>query len=203
MIMRPGIYKITNIQNEKFYIGSTNNLSHRKSIHLYDLRNNRHKNIHLQRSYNKWGYENFTFEVLEECTVENLINREQFYLDTLKPQYNILKIAGSSLGIKRPELSIKMIELNKNRVVSEETKKRTSDTLKQIGHKPTADCTEKSMQILRKKVLQYSIEGELLQEYVSMNEACRQNNIACSNLSRACQGIIKTLGGYKWNYKNN
>lgn len=51
----------------------------------------------------KYGYSNFQLEILEYTTLENILEREQYYLDFLKPEYNILKIAGSSLGFKYSE----------------------------------------------------------------------------------------------------
>jgi NUMOD1 domain len=57
----------------------------------------------------KYGYSNFKLEILEYCDVNNVRAREQYYLDTLKPVYNILKIAGTSLGFKHSEESKKKI----------------------------------------------------------------------------------------------
>ena len=51
----------------------------------------------------KYGYSKFTLEILEYCDSQDLIKREQYYIDLLKPNYNLLKIAGSSLGYKRTE----------------------------------------------------------------------------------------------------
>jgi group I intron endonuclease len=48
----------------------------------------------------KYGYSNFSLDILEYCEPSVLIKREQYYLDTLKPEYNILKKAGSSFGYK-------------------------------------------------------------------------------------------------------
>jgi group I intron endonuclease len=42
----------------------------------------------------KRGYDNFTLDILDYCEIDVLTNREQYYLDTLNPEYNILKIAG-------------------------------------------------------------------------------------------------------------
>ena len=53
---------------------------------------------HILRAILKYGYSNFELEILEYCDPENLIKREQYYIDLLKPEYNILKIAGSRLG---------------------------------------------------------------------------------------------------------
>lgn len=101
--MTSGIYKIINVTNEKFYIGSAKNIEKRWERHRKDLKLNNHQNIHLQRAYNKqWG-EGFEFIVLEEREPCKLIECEQFYLDMLKPEYNICKIANSSLGVKRTD----------------------------------------------------------------------------------------------------
>lgn len=52
----------------------------------------------ISRALIKYGYANFSVSILEYCDKSNLTEREQYYLDKLKPKYNILKIAGSSLG---------------------------------------------------------------------------------------------------------
>ncbi len=51
----------------------------------------------ISRALIKYGYSNFTLEILEYCDVPVLLEREQHYLDLLKPTYNIAKIAGSTL----------------------------------------------------------------------------------------------------------
>lgn len=77
-----GIYIIENVQTHKVYIGRSKNLSKRKKEHFRMLRKNVHHNIHLQRSFNKWGRKNFVFKVLEVCEKESvLFDREKFWLD--------------------------------------------------------------------------------------------------------------------------
>ena len=57
----------------------------------------------------KYGYNNFRLEILEYCDPSNVIEREQYYLDKLKPTYNICNIAGSSLGREiRQETRLKL-----------------------------------------------------------------------------------------------
>ena len=58
-----GIYKITNNINNKFYIGSSKNITKRFKEHKWRLKNNKHPNNKLQNSWNKYGEENFKFEV--------------------------------------------------------------------------------------------------------------------------------------------
>lgn len=74
-----GIYKITNIVNNKCYIGQSNNVEKRIQQHKDMLNNNCH-NAHLQASYNKYGIENFTFELIEECPVSDLCKRERYWI---------------------------------------------------------------------------------------------------------------------------
>jgi group I intron endonuclease len=95
------IYKITNLINNDFYIGSTNNLVKRYYTHINHIRTNRNTCIKLIRAVNKYGENNFKFEILIVCPQEYILKAEQWFIDKLKPKYNIAKIAGSNLGIKR------------------------------------------------------------------------------------------------------
>jgi group I intron endonuclease len=86
-----GIYKITNIVNNKFYIGSSKKLNKRLIDHFSRLRNNSHKNKHLQDSFNKYGEVNFQIDILEEfenITAEELLDKEQEYLDSINDWRN-------------------------------------------------------------------------------------------------------------------
>ena len=90
-----GVYKITNLKNNKIYVGSTGrSFSDRFTEHKRELNNNKHKNYYLQSSYNKWGESIFKFEILEIVKdVSTLHEVEQKYLDLLctskKVSYNI------------------------------------------------------------------------------------------------------------------
>lgn len=145
-----GIYKIENTVNGNFYIGSAVNLSNRKWHHVSDLRLNRHKNKHLQNAWNKYGEDCFVFSVVEYCEKDRIIEREQFYLDTMQPQYNISPTAGNCLGVKHteemrakvsfavrnrtPETIEKMSKSHKGVKLSPETRKRISEAQKKTGN---------------------------------------------------------------------
>lgn len=111
-----GIYKIENKVNGNIYIGSTIDIDTRRDDHFRCLAGNYDRNSHLQNSYNLYGSDAFDFTLVEEMKFPNdyLINhkrlvgehltcREQYYIDTLNPQYNIAKIAGTLLGFKLSE----------------------------------------------------------------------------------------------------
>lgn len=65
----------------------------------------------LQRAWFKYGEENFRFELLEETSVEQLAEREQFWLDSTKPFYNILKQARSTRGYKHTRETLERMSL--------------------------------------------------------------------------------------------
>jgi group I intron endonuclease len=107
---RGGIYKIFNKVNGNFYIGSSNRLRIRQKLHIHALEQQKHHSPHLQHAWNTYGCDAFEFIVMEEIEDhQNLISTEQKYLDELDPTYNVLSLAGSSLGQKRsPEAREKM-----------------------------------------------------------------------------------------------
>lgn len=103
-----GIYKITDLTNNIFYIGSSINIHSRWKRHLNQLKNNNHSNFWLQKIYNCYGETNLRFEVLEVC--DNLKDREQYYLDTLKPKININKHSSGGDMISNHPLKDKIKE---------------------------------------------------------------------------------------------
>lgn len=137
--MKSGIYKITNITNNKIYIGSSVNIKQRFAFHLSGLKLNKHPSKHLQSAWNKYGEQAFVFEVIEYCEKEKLIEREQCWIDFTKCYdrkigYNTRKIADSNVGIPcSDEVKIKISNFHKGKPKSEETKRKMSSW--QIGRK--------------------------------------------------------------------
>ena len=87
---KSGIYCIVNTDNQKKYVGSSKNIYQRLQKHRVYLRKNMHENKKLQNSWNKHGEDSFQYFILEFCPEEQLLAREQFYIDTLKPWYNLV-----------------------------------------------------------------------------------------------------------------
>jgi len=97
-----GIYRIKNLKNKKCYYGSSKNIEKRWRTHSNNLKNGKHHNIHLQRSWDKYGEDNFVFELVEECNETILLELEQKYLD-LNPEFNIgIKSSGGDNLTKNP-----------------------------------------------------------------------------------------------------
>ena len=98
---KSGIYGFICKTNNNLYLGSSIDLSSRFNDHF----NGSRSNILLQRAINKYYLQDFIFIIFEYCEVDLLVSREQFYFDSLNPEFNILKTAGSSLGYKHTEES--------------------------------------------------------------------------------------------------
>lgn len=79
--IKSGIYYIENQINNKKYIGQSNNIKDRWRRHISELNKNKHHNDYLQKSWNKYGENNFVFEIIEYCSIENLDDREQYWID--------------------------------------------------------------------------------------------------------------------------
>lgn len=75
-----GIYCITCIPTGEKYIGQSIAIKRRWATHRRELRTGTHYNRHLQRTYDKYGPDNFTYEILEQCSKDKLNDREQFYI---------------------------------------------------------------------------------------------------------------------------
>lgn len=152
-IFNSGVYIIRNLTNNHIYIGSSSNLSLREKHHFKHLYEGKHHSRYLQNAFNKYGRDEFEFSIILYCDNSNLLIYEQLYIDALNPEYNICKIAGSSLGVKRSKETIAKIlgnkhclgrvlsdrhrqiirECNSKRVFSDTTKAKIGEASKRRG----------------------------------------------------------------------
>lgn len=98
-----GVYRLINTITQESYVGSSANVGKRLRQYYsnsYLINKTLKHNSRIYKSILEYNYSNFNLEILEYCNTEPLISREQYYMDLLKPEYNILKIAGSLSGFK-------------------------------------------------------------------------------------------------------
>lgn len=126
-----GVYKIQSlIKPERIYIGSSKDIFKRWSEHKADLVANRHRSKKLQRHYNKYGGHDLVYSIIAECTQQEILKTEQFYIDTLKPYFNTLKIANSRQGIPQSEKTKNKISLaNKGKEGNRRGQKKSPETI--------------------------------------------------------------------------
>ena len=126
-MIKTGIYRIRNIVTniyEDCYVGSVASkvgFEGRWYKHRYDIGRQKHHSIIFQRAWNKYKEDAFEFEVIEyvvrldKMTDEEwktfILQREQYYLDIIKPRYNVCKIAGNKFGVKHSEKTKSIMSL--------------------------------------------------------------------------------------------
>lgn len=173
-----GIYAIENTISKKMYIGSSVNVKKRIAQHFSQLRSKKHNNKHLQASFEKYGEAGFSYRLLEETT--QLLEREQHFLDTLKPAYNILPVAGRLTGYKHTKETLEKIRKTK-------------------AARPTAAQRrlKRSLAQPRKPVDRISSKG--VRTYPSMRSVAKDGfNVSC--VSKCCSGKLRSYLGYQWRY---
>ena len=100
MMKKSGIYKIQSVcKPDMIYIGGTVNLAGRRNGHFTNLKHNKHHSLILQSHANKYGIDDLVYSVLEECPVDQLTIREQYYLDLGIGTFNVRQIADRNLGV--------------------------------------------------------------------------------------------------------
>lgn len=212
-----GIYEIVNTVNGHRYIGSAVNIDKRWREHLLQLKKHTHHSVYLQRAWDKHGSSCFTFSVIEHCVKEQLIDREQFYINAFSPEYNICKIANSRLGTKWTDESKKKLSSSKmGKSPSQETRKKIgeghlgiksfwagktlSDDRKQKTSKSLIRYWIDGISTSRKAVNQFSKQGILINSFSGMGQASIETGIQRAHISRCCLGKRPTAGGFIWRY---
>ena len=131
---KSGVYIWTNKVNGKKYVGSSVNLGRRLSTYFSHIYISSNK-LTISKALLKYGYAGFRLEMIEYCEPKDVIQREQYYIDLLKPEYNILKVAGSLLGFKHSEMTREVLRnLYTGREISEEVRAKMSDSQKGRVH---------------------------------------------------------------------
>lgn len=129
-----GIYKIENKINHKIYIGQSNDIETRWTHHKWELNNHKHSNNHLQKAWDKFGEENFIFEIVELCDETIIDEKEQEYIKkfcSLSSQngYN-LDSGGNFNKHHAKETKEKISQKHIGKIISKETKTKISQNRK-------------------------------------------------------------------------
>jgi group I intron endonuclease len=162
---KSGVYRLTNLENGKFYVGSSVDLGCRfTTYYCFIYISVRTKSSLICRALLKYGYSKFKVEILEYCGKEILLQREQYYLDLLKPEYNILKTAGNSLGFKHSEDTLAKFR----------ARKHTEETLEKFKTRVlSAEARAKISAIKGSKVVVSDLLTGEINEYNSIHMAAK------------------------------
>ena len=169
---KAGIYRWINNINKNTYVGSSINLSVRFYTY-YNLRYLAKSNRLIDRALLKHGFSNFSLEILEYCDVKLLLEREQYYLDKLKPLYNMVEKAGSTIGYKHTEETLQKM---RDFILSDEmlARKRLS--------------TKNATSARRIPILVKNIKTQEINEYKSITETANAIGVTKGAVSQALKG---------------
>lgn len=217
-----GIYKITNTENGKCYIGQSRDIEARWQKHLSSYKSS--PNWELYRAFKKYGISKFTFEIVEECQIEELNEREIYWIaqynsfnngynmtlggeacngtnDKIVYQYDLSgHLVGEYKSAHEAARALNIQFTNICKVCRGERK-----TAGGFGWSYEKKIVEEPIQTIVKHntaVLQYDKQGNFIAEYNSAREAWKQTGISNTTIGLVCKGKGKTAGGFVWRYKN-
>lgn len=187
---KSGVYRWINKVNGKCYIGSSVDLGYRLKQYYSPKYLTRKKSISsISSALIKYGHSNFRLEILVHCEPEKsiILEKEQFYIDKFRPEYNILMIAGSPLGYKHTEESLAKMRNRKlsqehleqvlTRILSEEHKNKVREA--NLGRKNTEesltkmrnrDITDEVRAKLRQNITNYNLSKAYCVEVINVEE---------------------------------
>ena len=210
MIAIVGIYKITNKVNQKCYIGKSIDINKRWIRHRCcagSYADTTPEN-HLYRAMKKYGIQNFAFEVIEECDIKHLCERERYYIELHKSYdqdfgYN-MTLGGEGALKQSREL---ICELWNNGLTISEIARHISgsrntvkDALNECGIDYKKVAVARGVTHRSRPVNQYDNDGSLLKTWESSRQAERELHIDHSSIADCCNYMTKQAGGYIWRY---
>lgn len=171
MVTTSNIYLITNLIDNKKYVGQASNIEERWYRHSVDYK--RLTNRYLYRAMNKHGIENFHFEIIEvDIPIDSISNREIFWIDSLETQapngYNM-----TSGG-----------EGSHNRILSEESRRKISASL---SGNTLSEETKEKMSLAHIK--RYENEEERLK----LSESHKNNKTLIENATKRIQSVNENM----------
>lgn len=196
---KSGVYRWVNLINGKSYIGSSVDLKKRIGHYFsfaYLERYVKKGKSQIYAALLKYGYSSFSLEILEYCDRSIAVSREQYYIDLLNPEYNILKKAGSSLGYKHSEETIEKLRAFAVRPDNLEKLKNFHASLAQKERMKIITSSEEHKEHLKRIQLSNSHTVIVLDTFnnettvlPSIHEAARLIDTAFNNVRVAIKGI--------------
>lgn len=176
-INKPSVYRITNLLNNKIYIGSTKDTYNRWKNHLYSSTNKRRKQV-VHKAIEKYGITNFTIEILCICPIEYLIKMEQWFTDKLNPEYSIRKTCDRNNGYKHTKKQLQKQSIaQKNMYKSEDFRQKKKESAIKSGLKRSG----------------------LEQELISLIKEYRKKNYPLIDIANSLNITIEIVKKVLWN----
>lgn len=192
-----GVYMITCEKNEKKYIGASNDVGSRISQHFGPIVQKKYPDNPLYADIRKYGRKSFRIELLEKCTEEEKLAREQYWYDKVRPEYNFVRPQEDILN--NPKVRQRALEMTRSPEVRARRKKLFSS-------KEYRDLF-RNMHPKMRPVGMYR-NGEFVQNFPSIRGAARwldentdfTGKSKASKVKEVCEGSRPTAYGYTFQY---
>lgn len=195
-----GVYSITNLINNKKYIGQSVDIYTRWCNHKSALKHNRHDNEHLQNAWNTYGAQNFIFEVLEICSVDEIDDAESRYIelfDTMNAERGYNHETGGHTNKVLSEQSRKKIaDKHKGKALTDEHRKKIG--LASKGHTLSEDARNKIRDAIT-GIKRSEQTRELISSGRKGENSWRCRSIYCIELDESFWGIEEAHQKYGFN----
>ena len=207
-----GIYCILNESINLIYIGSTNDLRRRKNQHFSLLDLKKHFNNKLQNAWNKYGKENFSFNIIEECLEHELQLKEQFWINFYQSYkqnqgYNLVKIAERK--VLSDETKSKISKNHKRHWKNKKFSKSHLEKMKKNhsghfrGKKLSPEHVSKLKECHKKKIIQIDSLGNVVNEFLGIEDASKKTGFSAIGIQQVLTKYKrKTIYGFSFNYKS-
>lgn len=183
---KAGIYIWKNVITGKSYVGSAIDLSKRLKFYFDTKGLKRVLSKESSFIYNailKYGYINFSLDILEFCSKDIVLVREQYYIDTLNPEYNILKTAGSRFGSKHTAKTKKRISItSRGRKICIKANKANNEVLSKFIRDDTKRKLSLRCQGVNVKV--YDKSNNIVNEFSSIKSCALYFGLTYGTISR-------------------
>lgn len=202
-----GIYKISN-ENGKVYVGQSKDISRRLARHRNMLTHNKHKNTHLQNSWNKNS--NFKFEILEICPSEDLNIREIYWireLQSMNPGFGFNRHEGGLGGALTGEALVRMSKSLTGRNLSEDHRNKISSALTGVSRpedvkaKISLSKSGETKSKEHRNKISNALSGRKLSEETKVRMSLSKKNLKQDKVS--CPHCGKSGGNamYRWHFE--
>ena len=199
LVNKCGVYQIRNLVNGKIYIGSSKTLAGRLKRHLNNLCKNKHDNCHLQMAFNKYGKNNFIFEIIEFCDISEQYEVEQYWINNFFGDncYNI-----NAEAIKPPDCT------GKKHIFTEEHRRNISIGVKKSFQENPERAKQMSLARIGKNRGADHVNSKAvvcLETGVVYGSAAEARRVIGNglNISGCCRGESKTAGELHWVFKED
>lgn len=204
-----GIYTITNTFNNKVYVGYSIEIKKRMSYHLNMLKHKKHPNTILQNSWNKYGENNFKFEILEECDKDYLVSQENYWCIMLNSHdcnygFNI-ESTGNRANYKRKKQNkqkkYQWSDQTRERYIKSKTGlKQTEEHKKALSEASYMKGRFGKLHRGAKPVIKLDLLGNEIRKFDCAKDVEKILNICSKHISSVCKGQRNSSHGFKWKY---